>query len=110
MKAGFGEVWGEPVLIAEASAGGSGGEGLGSVLAPDVIADRDVHPDDGESGRGGDGPRRDVVTQEGAGSISMACVMVPAAMKGARFCGIRTALLVAAVWLAKGSQCGAGRL
>src|SRR5580692_11691437 len=37
---------GEPVLIGEAPDGGSGGEEFGRVLAPDVIVDRDVHPDD----------------------------------------------------------------
>src|SRR6266516_642580 len=36
------------------------------------------------------------------GSVSIACVMVPAAMKEVRFCGIRAVLLVAAVWLGKG--------
>src|SRR5580693_8218465 len=38
--------FGEPVLIAETPDGGSGGEEFGRVLAPDVIVDRDVHPDD----------------------------------------------------------------
>ena len=33
------------------------------------------------------------------GSVSMACVMVPAVMKGARFCGIRGVLSSVAVWL-----------
>ena len=37
------------------------------------------------------------------GSSRMACVIVPAAMKGARFCGIRSVSLVAAIWLGKGT-------
>jgi hypothetical protein len=35
---GFGEVWGSPVLIAEAPNGGSGAEEFGYVLASDVIS------------------------------------------------------------------------
>src|ERR1700733_15355707 len=42
---------GKPVLIAEAPDGGSGGEEFGSVLAPDVIVDRDVHRDDARGPR-----------------------------------------------------------
>ncbi|MGH3248038.1 MAG: phosphotransferase [Trebonia sp.] len=42
---------GEPVLIAEAPDGGSGGEEFGGVLAPDVVADLDVHPDDARGPR-----------------------------------------------------------
>ena len=34
------------------------------------------------------------------GSVSMACVMVPAVMNGVRFCGIRAVLSSVAVWLA----------
>lgn len=37
------------------------------------------------------------------GSVNMACVMVPAAMKGVRFCGMRNVLLLLAVWLRKGT-------
>src|SRR5215469_4768969 len=37
------------------------------------------------------------------GSVNMACVMVPAAMKRVRSCGIRAVLLVVAVWLGKGN-------
>src|SRR5215471_6154659 len=44
------------------------------------------------------------------GSVSMAWVMVPAAIKGARFCGIRAVLLVAAVWLGKGILLWGGRV
>src|SRR5262249_3133471 len=42
---------GEPVLIAEAPDGGSGGEEFGSVLAPDVIVDLDGYPDDARGPR-----------------------------------------------------------